>query len=51
VWRCEKLRDFEWRMRCLGLESNPEALALLKQMLSCTEDLNAIGESVAKGSR
>ena len=49
VWRCEKLRDFEWRVRCLGLDSNPEAVALLEKMLRCTEDLNAIGESVAKG--
>lgn len=49
LWRCEKARDFEWRVRCLGLDRDPEALSLLRRMVEATEDLNAIGESIARG--
>ena len=49
VWRCEKVRDFEWRARCLGLDKNPEAAELLRRMLRCTEELNEIGDALARG--
>ncbi|QDZ23684.1 DnaJ domain-containing protein [Chloropicon primus] len=49
VWRCEKVRDFEWRMRCLGLEDNAEAVDLLKRMLRSTEELNEIGDAMSRG--
>ncbi len=49
VWRCEKLRDFEWRMRCLGLDSNPEAVRLLEAMMASTEQLNEVGDKLARG--
>ena len=51
LWRGEKLRDFEWRMRCLGLDASPEANALLRQMIECTETLNGIGDEIVSGER
>ena len=49
MWRTEKLRDFEWRLRCMGLQDAPEARQLLASMADCTADLNALGDRVSRG--
>lgn len=38
-WRSEKLRDFVWRARCLGIDQDPEVAAVIAQMRETTADL------------
>lgn len=42
AWRQEKLRDFVWRARCLGLADDPAVAALLGSIQSQTTDLEEL---------
>lgn len=44
VWRSEKLRDFVFRLRCLGLEGDPQYAALVEQIAKETEALEALAD-------
>ena len=45
VWRGEKLRGFAFRARCLGVEGDPAAAALLRQIAEHTAALEALAEA------
>jgi DnaJ homolog subfamily C member 7 len=42
VWRAEKLRDFLWRARCLGIEAEPTVRELLARLQAETTTIDAI---------
>jgi len=44
VWRGEKLRDFVFRLCCLGLEGDPEFAALAAQIAETTQELEQLAE-------
>lgn len=44
TWRLDKLRDFEWRARCLGLASDPAFESLLSHIKDHTEQLERLWE-------
>lgn len=45
VWREEKLRDFVFRLRCLGLEGDPQFAALAAQIAEATSALDELAEA------
>ena len=48
VWRLEKMKDFEWRMRCLGLENDPEYKRMQELIVGYTQDLESMWEEQQK---
>ncbi len=44
LWRSEKLRDFVFRLRCLGLENDPQFVALAAQIAEETAALEKLAE-------
>lgn len=44
MWRAEKLRDFEWRLRCLGVKDDPGFAVLLAQISEHTAALEQLAE-------
>ena len=44
LWRDEKLHDFSFRLRCLGLEGDPQMTALLSQIAQQTQELELLAE-------
>jgi hypothetical protein len=42
VWRSERLRDFHWRLRCLGLDQDEGACALLAQIAEQSSELEEL---------
>ncbi|KAL4452009.1 hypothetical protein ABPG75_007671 [Micractinium tetrahymenae] len=44
VWREEKLRDFVFRLRCLGLDGDPEFAALAARIAEDTKALEELAE-------
>ena len=45
LWRTEKLRDFVFRLRCLGLEDDPQFAALAAQIAEETQALEKLAEA------
>lgn len=46
-WRSEKLKDFAWRARCLGIADDPEVEAMIRQMRATTADLDVMAAEQA----
>ncbi|KAK3268510.1 hypothetical protein CYMTET_22993 [Cymbomonas tetramitiformis] len=44
VWRLEKLKDFEWKAKCAGIQDDPEVVAILEEMRRETAELEKISE-------
>lgn len=44
MWRGEKLRDFVFRLRCLGLDGDPEFAALAARIAEETQALEELAE-------
>lgn len=42
AWRLERLRDFEWRAKCLGLADDPSIAALVEQIKQETLELEEL---------
>lgn len=45
IWRAEKLKDFEWRIRCLGKATDPEFSALLLRLANETEEVEKLWQT------
>jgi len=48
VWRLEKLKDFAWKMKCLGMEDQPEFVQLQYQIEQYTKELEDMWEEQKK---
>jgi hypothetical protein len=48
VWRTEKLKDFVFRLKCLGLDEDPQYVDLVGQIAA---DTAALEELVVKQSQ
>jgi tetratricopeptide (TPR) repeat protein len=46
-WRAERLKDFVWRARCLGMDQDPEVVATIAQMRATTSDLEDMAAAQA----
>ena len=45
AWRADKLRNFRWRLRCVGLEDDPALAGLLAQMEEQSHTLDEMWEA------
>jgi hypothetical protein len=48
LWRGEKLRDFAFRLKCLGLDQDPQFAALASQIAEQTQALEQLAERQAQ---
>lgn len=44
AWRTDKLKDFAWRLRCLGMDQDPEFASILAQIGEHTTALEEMWE-------
>mmetsp|Transcript_7790 Transcript_7790/g.14742 ORF Transcript_7790/g.14742 Transcript_7790/m.14742 type:complete len:553 (+) Transcript_7790:139-1797(+) len=52
VWRIEKIKDFQWRAKCMGIQDNPEIRAILNEMIRETNQLEEmVQEEKSEGKK